>query len=114
MDLTQLLQGNLPDGLLDQISGQLGGADKAQTSKAATVAMSSRLGGLARNAQSPEGAASLYNALENDHDGGILDNVMDIFNGQQSRTTNGTGIVKHVLGERQSGVFDMISKVSGL
>lgn len=114
MDLNQLLQGNLPDGLLDQLTNQLGGADKKQTESAATAAISSLISGLARNAATPEGAKSLNNALERDHDGGILDNVMDLFNGQQSRTTNGAGIAKHVLGDKQSSVFDMISKVSGL
>ncbi len=114
MDLNQLLQGNLPEDLLDQLTNQLGGADRKQTESAASAAISSLVGGLARNSSTQEGASSLFNALERDHDGGILDNVMDLFNGQQSRTTNGAGITKHVLGDKQSSVFDMISKVSGL
>jgi len=76
------------------------------------------LGGVARNAASPEGAKSLNNALEKDHDGGILDNLQEILAGQQqpqnSRAIDGAGILKHILGNKQSGVVDAISQDTGL
>jgi hypothetical protein len=117
-NLMDLLQSQLSDGLLDTLSDQLGGADKEQTSKAATGIFSTLMGAMAKNASTPEGASSLANALDKDHDGGLLDNVMDMFGGntqpQQARAANGTGILKHVLGGKQSGAVDMISKLSGL
>ena len=117
MDLSNLIQSQLTDGLIDQLSSQLGGADRAQTTAAATGVLSTLMGAMARNASTPDGAAALNNALERDHDGGILDDVMGMLGGQanaNSRTTNGAGILNHVLGDRQSGAVDMISKMSGL
>ncbi len=117
-NLMDLLQGQLSEGLLDTLSSQLGGVDKEQTSKAATGIFSTLMGAMSKNASTPDGAASLANALDKDHDGGLLDNMMDMFGGnpqpQQSRAANGAGILKHVLGEKQSGAIDMISKMSGL
>ena len=59
--------------------------------------------------------------LDRDHDGSVLDNFMDMLGGggsqpqqQQSRAMNGAGILKHVLGGKQGGAIDMISKMSGL
>ncbi len=117
MDLSNLIQSQLTDGLIDQLSSQLGGADRAQTTAAATGVLSTLMGAMARNASTPDGAAALNNALEQDHDGGILDDVMGMLGGQSnanSRTTNGAGILNHILGDRQSGAVDMISKMSGL
>jgi len=113
-----MLQGNLSEGLIDQLSQQMGGADKQQTAAAASGIMSTLMGALAKNASTPEGASSLANALDRDHDGGILDSLTDMFSGntqpEQARATNGTGILKHLLGGQQSGAVDMISKMSGL
>ncbi len=117
-NLMDLLQSQLSDNLVEKLSNQLGGADKEQTSIAANSVFSTLMTALAKNASNPEGAASLANALENDHDGGILDNVMDMLGGnlnpQQSRAANGEGILKHVLGGKQSAAAEMVSKMSGL
>ena len=117
-NLLDMLQGQLSEGMIDQLSSQLGGADKQQTAQAASGIMSTLVSALAKNASSNEGANSLANALDNDHDGSVLDNVMDLLGGggqaQPSRATNGAGILKHVLGNKQGGAIDMISKMSGL
>ncbi len=102
-NLMDLLQGQLSEGMIDQLSQQLGGADRQQTATAASGVMSTLVSALARNASTPEGAQSLSNALDRDHDGGILDNVMDLFGGnaqpkpEQTRAMNGQGILKHLL-----------------
>ena len=117
-NLMDLLQSQLTDGLIDQLSNKLGGADKQQTAAAASGVFSTIMGALSKNASSQEGASALSNALENDHDGGVLDNFMDMLGGNaqptNTRAMNGDGILKHVLGGKQSGAIDMISKMSGL
>lgn len=119
-NLFDLLQGHLNDNVVDQLSNQIGGADRQQTATAAQSIVSTLLSGLAKNASTPEGAASLNNALERDHDGSMLDNLMGMFSNVnqpaavQPRALNGTGIVNHILGPNQSGAVNMISKVSGL
>lgn len=117
-NLFDLLQRHLDDNVVDQLSNQIGGANRQQTATAAQSIVSTLLSGLAKNASTPEGAASLNNALERDHDGSLLDNLMGLIGGQAAeqnpRAANGAGIISHILGDRQSGVIDMVSKMSGL
>lgn len=117
-NLIDLLQSQLSDGLIDQLSKQIG-APQQQTRTAADSILSSLIGGLARNAQQPGGADALANALDNDHDGSLLDNLNDLIGGGQTaninpRAANGEGILKHVLGGKKGGVMDMVSQISGL
>ncbi|NET32847.1 MAG: DUF937 domain-containing protein [Cyanothece sp. SIO1E1] len=115
-----LLQGQLSEGVLDQLTQQIGASDSKQTAAATAGIMNTLVGALAKNASNPEGAQSLSNALDRDHDGSVLDNVMDMFTGggqvaqQNNRAMNGAGILNHILGDRQGGAIDMISKISGL
>lgn len=115
-----LIKGQLTSTVLDSLTSQIGGgASRQQTSGAAENIMEVLLGGVARNAASQDGANALNNALEKDHDGGILDNLQDILAGnnvqpQYERAMNGAGILKHILGDKQSGIIDAISKSSGL
>lgn len=118
MNLMDLLQGQLSEGLVDQLSQQIGGAEKEKTAAAASGIMTTLMGALAKNASTTEGARSLDNALERDHDGSVLEDLMGMLSGnarpQNERALNGSGILNHVLGDRQSGAIDMISKMSGL
>lgn len=117
MNILDLLQGQMSEGLIDQLSQQIG-ADPKQTSQATTGILSTLMGAIAKNAATPEGASALNNALEKDHDGSIFDNFAGILGGSAQaanpRAVNGAGILKHVLGGKQSGAIDMISKMSGL
>lgn len=117
-NLIDLLQSQLSDGLIDQLSKQIG-APQQQTRTAADSILSSLIGGLAKNAQQPGGADALANALDNDHDGSLLDNLNDLIGGGQAaninpRAANGEGILKHVLGGKKGNVMDMVSQISGL
>ena len=117
-NLMDLLQNQLSEGMIDQLSQQLGGADRDQTKTAATGIMTTLMGALANNASRPEGASALADALDRDHDGSILDNMMGMLSGnvqpQQQRAANGTGILRHILGDKQGGAINMISQLSGL
>lgn len=120
MDLTDLIKGQISESLIDQLSGQLGGVDRQQTAAATDGILSTLLSAMARNAATPQGASALNNALERDHDGSVLEDIMGQVLGQGTRSTtnsraiNGEGILGHILGNRQSGAVDMISKMSGL
>lgn len=113
-----MLQGQLSEGMLDQLTQQLGGADRGQTAVAASGIMSTLMGALAKNASKPEGANALANALDKDHDGSVLDDMMGLLGGnvqpQNQRASNGAGIIKHILGDKQSNAVNMISQMSGL
>lgn len=115
-----LLQGSLSDNMIEQLSQQVGGADKQQTAAAASGIVNTLMGALAKNAQDTEGAQALDNALEQDHDGSILNDVIGMLSGQndevaqKERMLNGSGILNHVLGNKQGGAIQMISQLSGL
>ncbi|MCB0544278.1 MAG: DUF937 domain-containing protein [Saprospiraceae bacterium] len=116
----QLLQGQLSDDLLGQMSNQIG-ADKQQTAVAANGVFATLLGGLANNASSEGGLASLGAALDRDHDGSILDDLMGMVGGMMqndqqtsSSALNGSGILGHILGDRQEVAAQQISQNSGL
>ena len=117
-NLLDLLEGQFSEGLIDQLSQQIGGADKEQTVKASHGILNTLLGGLAKNASTIDGASALNNALDRDHDGSMLDDLMDIVSGQKTATNeramNGQGIISHILGDRSNGAVDMISQMSGL
>lgn len=118
-DLLNLIQSQMnDDSFMQNLSQQIGGADTQQTKMAASGIMTTLLGALAKNASTPEGAQSLNNALEKDHDGSILDDVMGMLSGntqpQNQRMLNGAGILSHLLGGKQGNAINMISQVSGL
>jgi hypothetical protein len=117
MDIMDLLKGQLSQGLIENLSAQIG-ASPEQTASATSGVMGTLMAALARNAATPQGASALNNALDRDHDGSILNDVIGMVTGQAqpatSRAVDGSGILGHILGDRQSGATDMISKMSGL
>jgi hypothetical protein len=121
MNIMDILQGQLSDDMIGQISQQIG-AEPQQTAQAAQGAFATLLGGLANNASSENGLASLAGALDRDHDGSILDDLMGmaggLLSGQQaaSPAANGFGILGHILGgqDQQEQAAQHIGQSSGL
>ncbi len=117
MNLLELLEGQMDDQVVDQLSKEIR-ADRETTKDAANGVFATLVSALARNAAKPEAGSSLLNALDRDHDGGILDNVLGLFGGGQpaprQKSTNGLGILEHVLGGNVNNVMQMVSKSSGL
>lgn len=119
MDLMQILQSQLDDNLLGQMSEQIG-ATPQQTAVAANGIFASLLGGMANNAASENGLSSLLSALDKNHDGSVLDDLAGIVGnlmqngGQGHGATNGLGILNHVLGNQQEAVAQQVSQSSGL
>lgn len=119
--LDQLLGQQQGDEAVQQISNQVG-AEPSLVNSAIQMALPAILGGLTRNAATPEGAESLNNALEQ-HDGGILGNLGGlgsmIFGGGQQETApapqaNAGGILGHILGNSQGQVAQQVSQQTGL
>lgn len=118
MDLLQVLQGQLSDDVLDNLSQHIG-AEKEQTATAASGIFSALLGGLANNASSENGLSALGSALDQDHDGSVIDDLMGmvggmVTQGQGRGTTNGLGILGHILGDQQESTAQQVSQSSGL
>lgn len=117
--LISLLEQKLGDpALMETLSKQIGAADVGQTKNATQGIVSALMGALAKNASDEKGAGALANALDKDHDGSILDDVVGLFSGnsqlQNSKAANGQGIIGHLLGDKQGALEAMVSKASGL
>ena len=109
---------------VDEISNTVG-AQPSAVNSAIQLALPAIINGLANNAQTPQGAESLNNALEQ-HDGGILDSFGGLGGlagailgggGQQqpaSPQLNAGGILGHIFGGNQGQVTQQISNQSGL
>lgn len=120
--LQDLLGAQRGSQAVDQIS-QTVGADNSLVSSAISAALPALINGLANNASTPQGAESLNTALEEDHDGSVLDNLGGlagaIFGGQQAAAPpppamNAGGILGHILGANQGAVAQDVSNKSGL
>ena len=116
MDLMSLLQGQLTPEVIGQLSQQTG-ASPTQTATAAEGVFSTLLGGLAKNAAGG-GAEGILNALDRDHDGSVLNDVMGMISGnaggRNAAALNGAGILGHILGGQQQGAAQVISQASGV
>ncbi len=114
----------MSDSILDLVTQALGnqgtrqigqqlGVDENSAAKAVSGALPVILGALARNSASSNGAGALAGALDRDHDGSILDDIGG-FLGGGGASSAGEGILKHVLGGRQSQVQNGLGQASGL
>ena len=114
-----ILQSQLSDEMLGKLSSYIG-AEPQQTAQAANGIFATLLGGLANNASSEGGLSSLASALDRDHDGSVLDDLAGMVGGmlqgggQESRATNGAGMLNHILGDRQEVAAEQIGQSSGL
>lgn len=105
--------------VISQVAQKVGLSDTAQTQNAASSVFSTLMGAISKNASTEQGAQQLDKALEQDHDGGMLDNVMSLFGGGDAapasgRAANGAGILSHVLGNKQAGIVAALSKTNNM
>jgi hypothetical protein len=109
------------DNFIDNLSQQIGGAEREQTRAAANGIVAAMSSAMSKTATTEQGASGLMGMLDADGDGSIIDDVMNMVSGgggqaggQASLMQNGAGIVNSLLGGKQGGIIDMISKMSGL
>jgi len=101
------------DAQNDQIAQRIG-ASPEQTREAVSAAIPALLAGLQQQAMPGSG---LEQAIQEDHDGSILDDLAGYLTGTANlspRTTNGAGILEHVFGGQEPDVQRAVSAKSGL
>lgn len=111
LSLQDLLGQEQGSDAVNQISQTLG-ANPTTTSNAIQMALPMILGALAKNASDPQGAESLSNTLEKNHDGSILNGLGGYLN--QPNTDDGIGILGHIFGQKQGAAAQQVSQNSGL
>ncbi|CAN5838247.1 DUF937 domain-containing protein [soil metagenome] len=109
--ISQMITQQLAGSASHQIASRLG-VSEGTAKMAVQLAVPLILSALARNAAQPEGAQALHQAVANDHDGGILDNLMGYLGNPE--TANGAGILGHVLGGQRGAVENNLAQATGL
>lgn len=115
------------EGILDLLGSDLGkqiisgvagstGQESGKTGNVLTMALPVLMKAMQRNASTPQGAEGLMGALSNKHDGSILDNLGDLFQGGVNTDVlnDGGKILGHVLGNKQQGVEQVIGQKVGI
>ena len=109
--MTQIIMQQLAGGASRTIAQRLG-VSESTANNAVQVAVPLLLTALARNASAPQGAESLHQAINNDHDGSILDNLMGYLGNPQS--ANGSGILSHVFGGQRPAIENNLAQATGM
>ncbi len=109
--LTQTIMQQLSGKMLSGIGKKIGVDDKT-IGTALSIGMPLLVAALAKNASKPAGAQALHQALANDHDGSILNDVSGYLKDPQA--ANGAGILGHVLGNQQPAVAQGLAQNTGL
>ncbi|MEM9517774.1 MAG: DUF937 domain-containing protein [Actinomycetota bacterium] len=102
--------GDLLGSLLGGQSNDSEGA--AKTERAAGLGMEALLSGLARNAESRQGARSITKALKA-HDGAVLDDIPQAL-GSSRNAADGEKIVNHIFGDNTDQIAQSVAEKSGL
>ena len=113
--ILDLLNSDLGKTIISGVAGSTG-QDTNKTSNVLTMALPVLMKAMQRNASTPEGAEGLMGALSNKHDGSILDNLGDLFQGGVNSNVlqDGGKILGHILGNKQQGVEQVIGQKAGI
>jgi hypothetical protein len=109
--ITQMITQQLSGGAVQTIAQRFG-ISESEANAAVQIAVPLIMTALARNASQPQGAESLHQAINTDHDGSILGNLMGYLGNPQS--ANGAGIVRHVFGSQQPTVENNLAQATGM
>ena len=134
--IMDMITEQLGAGMMDQLSKKIGGGNSDGLNRAMAAAVPMILSQLKRNASSRKGAESLNNALERDHDGGLLDNLGSLLGGAQQQSSNGGlldslggllgggkpqnrgmdggAILGHIFGKKQGNIAEKLGQATGI
>lgn len=114
MALINFVNDQLSGPRLTQLSQQLGISEQ-QTQQALPAALAALTGAMAQNAEQPQGAQQLSNALAKDHDGSLLDSLDGFLGGANPGALGaGASILGHIFGGRQPQVAGNLGRSTGL
>jgi hypothetical protein len=105
-----LLEQLAKSGAIDKVAGRLG-VEPEKANAAVASAIPAIMAGLAKNSQTPQGAASLSSALDKDHDGSVLDDDGYFDHYEEKK---GDRILSHVFGDKSSAVESQVAQLGGL
>ena len=109
--ITQIITQQLAGGAARAIAQRFG-VSEATANMAVQIGVPLILAALARNASQPQGAESLHEAINNDHDGSIFDNLNSYLG--NPATANGAGILEHVFGQQQPTIETNLAQATGM
>lgn len=110
-DQLQQLLSQLDAGTINQMADRLG-IDPVTAGQIVNQALPAIMAGMAGNAQSAAGASALNTALDDDHDGSLLDDLAGYLG--QTDTSLGGAILGHVFGRKKAGIAAEIADRLGL
>ena len=109
--ISQMITQQIAGGVAAQLASRLG-ISEGTARTAVQLAVPLVIAALARNASQPQGAQDLHQAVTQDHDGSILDNLNGYLANPES--ANGSGILGHVLGGQRPAVENNLAQATGL
>lgn len=112
MNFIESLLGQFGSQETEAIASQVG-ADPGQVKSVLNQFLPMVAKGLAKNSQSSGGQEALFNALNNDHDGSILNNIMGALGNSQNSNVGGK-ILGHVFGQKLGPLAGFLGKTSGV
>ena len=117
INLLDVIKNQLSDTLMSKAASYLG-EDHATTQTAMNAIMPAVLGGMANQAATPNGAASLLNSLQtSNYDGSIFGSLGTLLGGgsaTQGLLSSGGGIVNSLFGDKISGIVNFIAQLTGI
>lgn len=113
--ILDLLNSDLGKTIINGVAGSTG-TNSSKTGSVLAMGLPVLMKAMQRNAATPQGAEGLFGALSGKHDGSILDNLGDLFKGgvNDNVVQDGSKILSHILGDKASGVEQVISQKSGI
>lgn len=117
-NLVDLAKNYLTSGDVVNAATKFLGESESGTTSALSAIIPTLLGTISQKSTTTDGASGIMDLIRlGNHDGGILDNVANLFSGgdqTNSLLSSGGSIVKSLLGDKVGGVIDLISNFSGV